>query len=450
MIDGGIFSLEAVQLLLKNGGNLHVRDYSGRTIILYTACCHGVRPDLPLLEALLERGDISREDKIDALEMAGAVLIGYEGKSEEDVALAFQYWRQALILRLMDTEECPPIYKTPTRSMNGALNEWSTENDLLLLEQDPWQHEMQSILVQLRIFSSLGWRAVYKHMFHNMQIFLWDEMRKIFLLSELGQRAVSQAIGIFWIVFDTVLRSDRPYENDLCSTLLEFVNALMMFLDRFPKDNPIFNSNNLQQIVEIVLMADALYFTDASNQDAPAAETRRMFNLSVMVKILLSHPEMITENVRLPLVQLLHRDRRDSSGRNILHYTCCHSFSNDTLPAVRFLVKYGADPNARDHKGRGVFHFLVDTTWNFSCRDASARLLLELGSHLDLADNQGRTAADLWLAKNNQQWQLLPDWLQEGVPKLKCLSSRVIRRHRIPYKENNVLPAVLISFVSLH
>ena len=62
-----------VRLLLKNGGDLRVRDNIGRSVILYTACCHGVFPDLILLDALLKIEDISREDKIDALEVAGAV-----------------------------------------------------------------------------------------------------------------------------------------------------------------------------------------------------------------------------------------------------------------------------------------------------------------------------------------------------------------------------------------
>jgi len=443
MTDGDVFSFESVQLLLKNGVNPNVRDNTGFTIILYVAFGDGMYPHSSLLNELLERDDISREDKIDALEMAGAVLLRLSGFGEKEDALAFRYWRQALTLRLLDTEDNLPIYKTPLKSRNELLKEWSTEEDLLLLEQDPSQHEMQSLLVLLRIFSGLGWRAVREHIFHYIRIFLLIELR--------SERAFSQALGISWVMFDTILRSDRPYESDLCSTLLEFSNTLMIRLNVLPKDNSNFNSNNLQQIVEILIMADTLYFTDTDNPEAPAVETRRLTNLSALVKILLSHPEMMTENVQLPLVQLLHRDSRDSSGRSILHYICYEINSDDTLPAIRFLVSYGADLNTRDNEGRGVFHFLVKNfIWYSSRHDATARLLLALGAHLDLADNQGRTAADLWLAKYNRQWRYLPDWLKEGVPKLKCLASRVIRRHRVPYEENNVLPAVLIPFVSLH
>ncbi len=47
---------------------------------------------------------------------------------------------------------------------------------------------------------------------------------------------------------------------------------------------------------------------------------------------------------------------------------------------------------------------------------------------------------------NTKKKQDIPDWLKEGVPKLVCLCARVIRRHQVPYKENNVLPAVSLSF----
>ena len=170
MTDRGTFSPQFVQSLMNGEGDVHIRDNTGRTVILYAAYYDGKSPNLDLLDILLERGDIPREDKIDALEMAGAVLLVKEEKSEDDVALAFRYWRRALTLRLLNTEDSRPIYKVPTKSMNGSLNEWSTLEDLLRIELDPSQHLTQSLLVQLRIFSSLGWRAVYQHVHPSIQM----------------------------------------------------------------------------------------------------------------------------------------------------------------------------------------------------------------------------------------------------------------------------------------
>jgi len=70
-----------------------------------------------------------------------------------------------------------------------------------------------------------------------------------------------------------------------------------------------------------------------------------------------------------------------------------------------------------------------------------------------MTNKEGMTAADLWFQKNTpgkKDVTDLPDWLHEGVPNLKCLSSRVIRRLKLPYDDGAILPAVLIPFVSLH
>lgn len=128
------FTPEFVLLLLEEGGDLDVRDYTGRTAILYAAHNDGIAPNLELLELLLERDDISRVDKIDALEMAGVVLFSNEENHGVEFSLAIRYWRLALTLRLMDTNESRPIFKTPSNSKNGVLAEWSTEEDLLRIE----------------------------------------------------------------------------------------------------------------------------------------------------------------------------------------------------------------------------------------------------------------------------------------------------------------------------
>jgi len=417
------FTSEFIHLLLKGEGDHNARDNFGRSIIFYIACYRGFYPTLWNL--LLESDDIPREDKIDALEMAGAVLLDKEDKTEEDVALAFQYWRQALTLRsLMDTED-RPMYKAPLKSKNGSLSEWSTEDDLLRIELDPSQHEMQSLLVRLRICSSFGWMAFYKHVHPSMQMLISMGLN--------GERPISQILNFSWILFDTLLRTERPHESDLDSTLCKTVFWLVIIFKNLLRDDPNFNSENLQKILEIMLMTHPSYFEP----------------LYVLVQKLSKYPEILTEDARLLFIQLVHRDSRDLFGRNLL-LRACASFDSDTSSTIRLLVNFGADVNSRDYDGNGVLHYLALQS-NGEIRDTTARLLLELGAHLDLADIDGKTAADYWLEKNKPKTKLdLPDWLQEGVPMLKCLLSRVIRRHRIPYKEDNILPVVLVPFVSWH
>lgn len=77
------FSLIMVKLLLEKGNDLHACDSLGLNVILSAAHRDGELPNLPVLEFLLdERDDISRIDKITALEMAGAVILSNDENHE--------------------------------------------------------------------------------------------------------------------------------------------------------------------------------------------------------------------------------------------------------------------------------------------------------------------------------------------------------------------------------
>lgn len=137
-------SLSVVKMLLNHGADLQARDNYGFSVILAAANGDDKLPQLNVLDYLLERDDISRMDKIDTLEIAGAIILGNDGNHDK-FPLAFQYWRRALTLRLMDTDESRPINKKPMKSKSDQLSEWSTLEDLQAMEQLPVQREVQSL-----------------------------------------------------------------------------------------------------------------------------------------------------------------------------------------------------------------------------------------------------------------------------------------------------------------
>ncbi len=76
-----------------------------------------------------------------------------------------------------------------------------------------------------------------------------------------------------------------------------------------------------------------------------------------------------------------------------------------------------------------------------------ARLLLDAGAHLDSVNNQGETAVDVWKRENKKNTF---DWLKDdgGVPKLKCLTARVIHRQKVSHLDK--LPVSLQVFIRMH
>jgi len=261
---------------------------------------------------------------------------------------------------------------------------------------------------------------------------------------------MNELLDLCWITMDTFLRSDRPHESTVQELNFQIALVLVVTFEGLAKDNPNLNYENLTKFVELVLMSDPSHMTDPKFE-TPVAESNHLDMVCGMIDTLSRHPELITEEVRFSLLQLVHRDGREPSGFNLLH-TFCRVADAGVLPAIRLLVELEADPNARNNAGNGVLH-LLSMQPGSETRDATARLLVDRGAHLDMVNIVGMTAADLWFLKNTPEKKDvadLPDWLQEGVPCLKCLSSRVIRRHKLPYDDGAILPAVLIPFVSLH
>jgi len=442
MADNNILSIVPTEFfMMLYGDAIPVRDMSGLRIFFDAILLHGKLPNLPLLEFLLDMDDINRIDKIDVLEMAGAIILGQD-QNHEIFPLAFQYWRRALTLRLMDTENCCPIHKTPLKSKSGQLSEWTTLDDLQCIEQQSAQRKIQSLLVRLRIFGGIGWRAVYRHFI----VFFLD-----FLVVRLPlEDSISDILDLTWSTLDIIRRLERPHENSVVESVIKIVTVLFINFLPLPIDDPKFNSENLMKFVELVLMMDSSHLI-APNMETPVAETRHMKMLLSMLMILSRHSEKIPEEVRLSLIQLVHRDGRDPLGFNLLHIACLIP-GPQALLTIRFLVNLGAGLNTRNNVGDGVLH-LLSIQPGSETRDATARLLVELGTHLDMVNKEEKTAADLWFQKNTPEKRNvgdLPDWLQEDVPNLQCLSARVIRRHKLPYDDGAIVPAVLIPFVSLH
>ena len=148
--------------------------------------------------------------------------------------------------------------------------------------------------------------------------------------------------------------------------------------------------------------------------------------------------------------------RTTSHGKRFLVLAFSMQNRRGLLATIRFLLQAGADPDTVDETGNGPLHILMVMSFNEEQADSIARLLLDAGTHSDRENKRGVTIADLWYLitygrrmepqQSKEEINGLPQWCQKSVPKLICLSAKVIRHHRVPYSK---LPMRLQAFVEL-
>jgi len=429
-------ALAVVQFLLDRGADLHVQDSNGFTPIFNAA----MGLNVTVLDFLLKRNDISRREKVEALELAGAKILLDPSTITCPLLLAkaFDYWRQSLHLRLMETDECGPILKSQRILKTVQVVEWATEEELEHVIQHPSEHVVQSFLVLSRIFSLKSWIAV--------QGLFEKSFSYIFRLVK--QHRFAESLDILWSMLEMIRSRYNAREEGLCKTALEVVDRLIYTLRRFDLVTaPPFPVEIIRKSLKTILATDQFLFGGGASINGSLSYMNSILGL---FKMLANHP-LLVMNDEDSVESLLSNLICDSfNGKLLLLHLACQENDqfSDRLATLRLLLRVGANPNKADANDNTSVHFLA---LNNPTDEASARLLLDSGAFLDRRNYRGQTAADAWIEKNNLSGDLdadLPGWLRDShqVPKLFLQSGRVIRSKRIPYLH---LPPSLHPFIEL-
>ncbi len=432
--------LRVVKLLLDKGADLKALDDVGFTPLLKAANFF----NYPTLNFLLEREDIGRLDKINALELAGALILSTEGCYS--LQFPFEFWQRALHLRLLETKGCGPLYKVPLNLNNRRIVEWTTLAELEQLKHGPpFDYKIQALLVRIRIFSTMGWKAVYRY--------VWPGARELTKRSHHNQWA--QIVEVLWIMLGTIRLFD-PHEIGIWPATVEVHKLLITaLLGELQSDDPFLNVETIRLTMKLILATDQSHLPDVEGLEHIPILFKFMFWIRCLPN------RLINEDITKFWTQWVCRDSRSSNGNSLLHYICELEPTDYTLATVRQLLQLGVDPNLENKCGNSPLHILArivakEKRYNRDLIDSIALILLDAGAHLDRVNKEGMTAADVWfmITKNLNPSAVLdlPDWCRGSVPKLICLSARVIRRYKISYEENGelLIPISLRSFVEMH
>ena len=442
-------NVKVVDLILEKGADPRVRDKHGITPIMSAAIGNNLVPNMFVLKFLMERDDIPNSDKIEALEVAAAVLISYRGGlvHTQDVDYCLSRSQNLRII-----EGATSISKTPSV---GRAVEWDPPVNLDYILQRPLEHKIQSILTRLRIFSSLSWGAVYRY--------LWPYIDSEYIDQLFRERQYVQMLDISWIMLETIRRFAPTSDATEISQVAEkVVGVLVKSLSGLKMNgDPFFNPDTLQTSLKLISST----FTAQCNRFDYTGDIG--YYLCRLFFILVDEPVAVIESTGENLLQIVKMsESMIPSGKKLIHLACTLPYwqqehTNETLLRIApLLLKFGANPDSVDGKGNGPLHYLAKG--NGGLIDEVARLLLASGAHFDRVNKGGLTAVDVWKEERAQVnkrrrlenqlavgWEDLPEWLQEtNVPRLLCLSARVIRSHRIPYLKKS--PITLHPFIEMH
>jgi len=368
------------------------------------------------LDLLIESGDISRIEKIEALELAGAGILS-DTRHTLLFPKAFDYWRKSLHLRSTDTDGCGPIIKKLPENLKktGRIAEWTTAE------------ELERVILNHYTVNKLF--TEYIDRYHKRPV--EEEIRDV------------DWLHIQWSMLE-IIRHFDPSENGLWRKTLIVVQDLMQTLSKIGQLNdPLLNANTIEVSLNLILATDQYHLKDREfvHDGLLFWSFMSMFKF---VEMLAKKPQLINEDSMASLSQLVPRNERCNPvryGMLLLHKAC----EDWKLAIVDLLLRAGADPNAGDKYDYRPLHYLA---MFYPHNDAVAQLMLDYGAHLDLVNNERKTPAQVWTKRHAKGRQSMPGWLREdSAPKLMCLCARVIRSNRVPYAK---LPPSLHPFVAMH
>jgi hypothetical protein len=444
----------------------------------------------------LQSTSLSRQDKIIALELIGALAIIHCHERHESMSrLALKCWREAMTLRYFPQDGEPllpkvPAICVPTRASSnifGSADEIMTMEELKLLEQDFERNSssnsdltllfeerllIQALLVMRRIFtqanlghphwlyleSLLGYvPCMTDHKFViNIYLFIFEQLNGFDpkLISRRSFNVFINTIHFFSSLFFFVWSDNPALEELTFDNLLALTKFIVTISEFFPNPAMIssvqFRDYHFAEIVYRFLSELTDIPSRITDQEKPKLEEY----LSYFIRNFF--PERTTT--------VLHWAANEAhlSVDDRWVYYMVHDDLEKTLKLkeihtrIKLILHLGADVNAIDEKGRTPLHILAgikEHHLNAEFVDIF-QTLVDAGSHLYLADDDGKTVISILRGnvKRNQNNEELPsqhyfESLINDVFPLTCLCARVIRRHRIPFLKDQ-LPLTLHKLVS--
>ena len=436
MVASSCGGVDQITFLIKRGANVHLQDKNGDTALHHAA--HNMNNSLeivcaltaagasqmcnnqgltPLLvasstgnnaavEELLKNQEVTKEQRIDALELLGATMVSRWDFSDpyDILRQAFSYLMRGMEERFADALH--PLLKQPMKPTDAYQNRQESQSleELVEIGKSKNALTMESLIIIERVLGE-----------NNSE--LLNHIRRAARYFENSDR--STCIGLYKHAFKTAQICNQSAVEDIYS-LTAHLNICY--------ENKLLSDQQNQAYVIELLEAIIYEYERISNLSKRKkkgkffqADLDTLLMCSVEAVSLISsshHFEVDKASTVLVLTRrLCALNPRDLQGCSLLHEAIKRCQQNSPL-LVKNLLHGGLNVNATDHQGNTPLHVAVLLN---PCHDMIhlvtnlCEILLNGGAHQDFVNHDGKTAMDL--AKTDE----VRSFLQEKRKlELKC------------------------------
>ena len=414
---------------LLNAGASNLCNSQGMTPLLL-ACSRGC---VAMVENLMKQPEITKEQRINALELLGASVL-IEECILENADLhdwkGFKYIKHGMMERFADPSH--PLFKQEMEPVEAYQNrrECQTLDELAEIEGDRDAIIMESLIIQERIMGRNyeDLIAVIRNVAH------YYEDHDLSFCIKLLRHAMKTA----------------P-KCDLSAVDLSIITSALF--NRFENGDLSKEEDFLDVLDKTILDHDYEIQRKMTNEQDSWYDMLYLFDSLQKLVFMISKFECADEgrlsSSALLLKTISNLNLRDSDGNTLLHQLAIHHgrcSSYSYSGAVKLLLNAGFNVNAVNGNGDTALHIVA----TLKPSDDEIRLLTDMlqvlfdgGAHHDFVNNDGKTPMDM--AETDEARIILSE---RRKLELKCISARAVKRFGIPYL--GLVPKILEKYISMH
>ena len=450
---GGDIRSEKFRLLIENDANLDLQDKSGNTALHYAVnsrdksvilvdagasqLCNsqGLTPllaaskngDSSIVAYFLRnhRPEITKEKKIDALELVGASVC-LTLRQPSSFKLALMYIKRGMTERFADPSQ--PLLKQQMEPVEAYQNrkECQTLEELAQIEGDENAIIMESLVIRERILGINNKGCLLKPIRNvsldyfrrnNFSTYLSLRLHAIKIAQSCHEEASYDFQNIIFNilqVWSTFAKEDLLVEK-MDQVILAWSCELEMQRKMSPKKREVsewFLKHEHDALMKLVWMISRLNCGDY----------RKLLNAELFMKT------------------LCNLNSRDCDGNTFLHLVQCSRDQQYSHVDAKLLLNAGFNVNAINNKGNTPLHLAVS---NIHLLTDTLEVLFDGGAHHDFVNNDGKTPMDM--AKTDEARMILSE---RRKLELKCICARAVKKFGIPYM--GLVPKTLEKYISMH